>query len=811
MTMKKLAFKYFKYNKFMASCAISAVILTTVLFSIVSIVGVGINEMTIYSDLKSLGGKEHIFIKNYEGNLNNALATLKSEDIVKDVDYRVYLADLEDENVPYSVEVACQNATYYEYGFQNIIKGNIPQQKNEVAIDEETLERLGYEEKVGKKIVLQFKSNKGVEIEEFVLSGVIQSNDAMDIKTGFVTVSTEFMESWLKEHVKDQIYGQVSIGIVLNNKKDVEDEAVKLIEKIGSVADETDYSINPVYESSAIKIGKKEGVAVLFLLLIICLTGYLLIYNIFSISMVNNVKFYGLLKLIGASTKQISQYVYYYVLIILSVALPIGVTAGFGMGKTILPFVLRDVSSEVEISEASFTATSITSAIIIAILFSVFTTIISIQKPLQIAKRQPPLSVFRSEGNEIDAKAHKNTDGSKLYKFALFNVLRQKKQTIVLIASLALTMSLIIISATVLGSFSIEKYINKVSYSDYAVATNSYYKYHYDEGGYLSKEIVDCLREEGMIKDSGEIYCICDDKEYELTNTQHKRDDYWLNIYGINEFNLRDNMIIEDAIDFKTFYEGRGVFEGTWGELGGSDAHYDIGETVTIANGNGKKVDFVVIGHLDLGSNLMSCQISGDDTYDLYISDSSFKRYFNDNSVMTYTFDVKPNSSEAETKVARIVNEYSDASYRSKGTYVKEFQNLKDGMKLIGCILCVVASFIALINLINTLVMSVLSRKKEIATLRSIGMSRGQLKKMLLYESVYYTICAYIATVIVTVIMNNTFLKGFCNGFDFMMYHSTLLPYLFVLMGTVLFAVIIIILIEKAISKEDITCQIREL
>lgn len=178
---------------------------------------------------------------------------------------------------------------------------------------------------------------------------------------------------------------------------------------------------------------------------------------------------------------------------------------------------------------------------------------------------------------------------------------------------------------------------------------------------------------------------------------------------------------------------------------------------------------------------------------------------------MAYTFNVKADRKKTEKVIEKIVNEYGDTSYRSKETYRKEFQNLKRGMKLIGIILSVAASFIALINLLNILVTSVLSRKKEIATLRSIGMTKGQVRTMLFFEAAYYTALAYILMIFVTVILNNTFLKTLCNSFDFMQYKMPIAPYLFILLAIISFVGIIIVLIEKKIDKDGIVSQIREL
>ena len=46
-----------------------------------------------------------------------------------------------------------------------------------------------------------------------------------------------------------------------------------------------------------------------FMLLLILLTGYLIIYNVFQISVARDIRFYGLLKTIGTTPRQLKRIV----------------------------------------------------------------------------------------------------------------------------------------------------------------------------------------------------------------------------------------------------------------------------------------------------------------------------------------------------------------------------------------------------------------------------------------------------------------------------------------------------------------------
>lgn len=49
-----------------------------------------------------------------------------------------------------------------------------------------------------------------------------------------------------------------------------------------------------------------------------------------------------------------------------------------------------------------------------------------------------------------------------------------------------------------------------------------------------------------------------------------------------------------------------------------------------------------------------------------------------------------------------------------------------------------VISLISIVNILNTITISIMTRRKELAALKSIGMSQKDLKKMITYEALIY-------------------------------------------------------------------------
>ena len=137
---------------------------------------------------------------------------------------------------------------------------------------------------------------------------------------------------------------------------------------------------------------------------IILLAGYLIIYNIFYISVFQDIRFYGLLKTVGTTKKQIRSMIRRQALILSAVGIPIGLASGYAVSDLIFPFVMEmtaytdlDLKIKFRLSVAVF-----------GILFALITVFISCRKPGKIAGSVSPIEAIRyTEGNRSRKKNKK--------------------------------------------------------------------------------------------------------------------------------------------------------------------------------------------------------------------------------------------------------------------------------------------------------------------------------------------------------------------------------------------------------------------
>ena len=81
--------------------------------------------------------------------------------------------------------------------------------------------------------------------------------------------------------------------------------------------------------------------------------GYLIIYNIFQISVVGDIRFYGLLKPLAQRPAAQTYYLRQQALLLCLIGIPAGLLLGYGIGAVLVPAVLRSTQLDAGITTIS--------------------------------------------------------------------------------------------------------------------------------------------------------------------------------------------------------------------------------------------------------------------------------------------------------------------------------------------------------------------------------------------------------------------------------------------------------------------------
>jgi putative ABC transport system permease protein len=116
----------------------------------------------------------------------------------------------------------------------------------------------------------------------------------------------------------------------------------------------------------------------------------------------------------------------------------------------------------------------------------------------------------------------------------------------------------------------------------------------------------------------------------------------------------------------------------------------------------------------------------------------------------------------------------------------------------------------SLINLINTLITSILSRKQEFAAIQSLGMTHGQLKKMIIAEGLILAVGNILITLVLGTVIGIAVINALQSvGADYMHYHFPLvyfLGYALVIMGI---PILISAVSIKILKKQSLVDRLR--
>ncbi|MFR9251992.1 MAG: ABC transporter permease [Oscillospiraceae bacterium] len=152
-------------------------------------------------------------------------------------------------------------------------------------------------------------------------------------------------------------------------------------------------------------------------------TGYLIIYNIFQISVAGDIRFYGLLKTIGTTPRQLKRIIRQQALLLCLIGIPAGLLLGYGIGAVLVPVVLRSTQLDAGITTIS------TSPVIFvgSVLFALLTVLLSCSKPGKMAARVSPVEATKYTDAMQTKKKQRSTRGAKLHQMAFANLGRNKK------------------------------------------------------------------------------------------------------------------------------------------------------------------------------------------------------------------------------------------------------------------------------------------------------------------------------------------------------------------------------------------------
>lgn len=516
--IRRLALKNLQSAKLRNLITITAVALTTILFTTLFTIVLSMVENFQQSNFRQVGTYAHGIFKELT---KEQFDELKDDPLIKEWGLRRVAGLATDEAFNKSqVEVSYMDENYAKFGFITPTVGHLPEEgTDQAATDLKVLSLLGVEPELGNKFTVTINVDGTETTETFTLCGYWEYDEVMAANQ--IAMAESRLEEILQKcnnQNSNGITGSYGLDVMFKNGSSIENDLKTVLEKHG-------YQNDDKSKDNFIKIGINWGyvgaqlsdvmnfsviLGIIAAVILIIFTGYLIIYNIFQISVAGDIRHYGLLKTIGTTGRQIKKIVLLQSLLLSVIGIPIGLFLGYGAGVLFAPVVIRAIADNNTIYYSSASANPV--IFIGAALFSVTTVLISCRKPGKMAGKVSPIEALRYTESNYLSKKKKTKKGSKkgisIFSMAYANMGRNRKKTFVTILSMSLSIVLFTLTVILSNGFSMEKYLSNMISTDFIVADASYFnvRMHWGNRTPVSDDIINLLENMDGITGAGKTY-----------------------------------------------------------------------------------------------------------------------------------------------------------------------------------------------------------------------------------------------------------------------------------------------------------------
>lgn len=809
--LKNIAYKNLQLNKKRNIVTVIGIILSVALITALSSLVVSFKESIINLE-KHINGDFHY---SFDGVQSNDLGIFENNRSIENF-YKVGTLgyakiNTENEYKPYAYVITMDKNDFNSVGIE-LTDGELPKNNNEIIIPRHLRNNGKVDLKVGDTITLEVGSrmsegyalgqnnpyeetnNETIENTVSVTYKVVgifeRPSTALEPFSSpgytFITTNASGVKNYTvfarytREGLKNEY--KVTAGILGVNekvlKKNIQEFNYKEVNEKEQGKSKFYFDINRyliMLETNAYGDSSMKALLVLrtIVTVIIIVTSVYCIKNSFNISITEKTKEYGILKSVGATTSQIKKSVYYEAFLLGCVGIPIGILSGVLASFILIHvvnFFIRSmfVGNEYLIFKISYLS------IVISIILSIITIFMSSKKGAKIASKTSPMVLIR--GND-DIKVNSKKLKTPKYINKLFgiggvvsykNIKRNKKKYRTTIVSIVMSVSVYIaLSYFVNTAFDVVK-MEKGDYTYNLVYTSYTTDYNLNYNNVLNFSKHDTVKKYSIVRMStitGNFKASKDFKKYNAYTSEEEpilnsvtlisvgKEEYlrYISKLGLNYNNVKDKGIL---IDNDIGYD--------------NEKKLDVSYNMT----DNKKGDII---------NFTS--MKGDKTFDMELASVTNIRPFgyenNYGSLVMVVSDEYMEKLDKLESVSLYVESTDPDKLQSdidkmckdtEGCYVNNVDAIFKQMKSIFTVIAIflygfiiVISLIGITNIFNTITTNMTLRKREFATLKSIGMTSKEFNRMIFLESFFYIFKSLLIGIPIGVLLSYLIFKGFTN------------------------------------------------
>ncbi|MEF7440873.1 FtsX-like permease family protein [Paenibacillus lautus] len=855
----KLAIRNLKQNKRRTLVTILGVIISVAMVTAVATLVFSFSDLMIRQTIAD-SGEWHV---QYQDVTKEQLAAIQADEatqtvaITRDLGYAP-LEGGQNPNKPYLFikEYDAQGFTQFQV---EVSKGRLPHTDKEVVISEHVATNAKVKYEIGDRLTLRIgerfeqggdhplDQTEPLRREDGTLTETLQHIITKDYTVVGYIKRPEWETAWapgytIISYVDENMIGatgHVNAAVVLQNikpslfahaenlAKRSNIESVQynndLLHYYGLSKNEESYSM--MYSLSAI------------LTAVIMIGSVSLIYNAFAISESERSRHLGMLASVGATKRQKRNSVLFEGVIIGLISIPIGILCGLaGIGITF--WFMNPMIEGALWSSEKLTVIVTPLSLLIACIVSMLTIFISTYLPAIKASKVSAMDAIRQTSDvKLTAKAVKTSRFiRKLFgieaEIGLKNLKRNKRRYHAIVFSLVISIVLFLtvsfFSAGMKQSLELSQegvnYDIEVSYSNgkriddrllqSIVSLDSvteynliqeFYKQAWVDEAYIADEL-----QEMVMKDKG----LLQDGKYPYEIKIHALDDSSLQAYanavGANYEQLRDPdhpaAIVMDTIRYQDMDRGKYIQTKA--------VYTNVGQNFELTNSYKDNAEETKVSRVTVAALTdqapMGMSGAGVGGLNMIVSERIMDQLADDEelaNVQTYLYlkSAEPMSTQQEIEEMFETNLNVYNVYQSRKS--EEQQILLTAVFSYGFI--VLISAISIANIFNTISTGLSLRKREIAMLKSVGMTPKGFAKMMNYESIFYGVKSLLIGLPVSFAVMILIYRSFANRFSY----GFTVPWLSMLSVVVAVFVIVvsaIIFSSRKLKKENIIDALKQ-
>ena len=643
---------------------------------------------------------------------------------------------------------------------RTFLQGKYPTNENEIMVTEEALKKCGFEnKKTGDEITFVYEIKEKRQEKTFQISG---------IWGGFGIVDNFFVSKAFCE--------QEGIEELYNSRCDIsfektwmsEEEQQAFIDKMELGKSQRLFYVYEFGNAAEIFWGI-AGIVV-----VTCLSAYLLIYNIMYLSVAGNIRYYGLLQTIGMTGKQIRSLIKKQMIWIGGIGISLGLFLGFFVSFSLIPVAIESLGMKQE-QTGQVQVVFHPAVFLLTILLTGFSVWYAARKPMRLAESSSPIEALGYRPVSGIRKGHTTKKGNLIRRMAVEQLTRNKKKTVVTMLSLSASLSVFVCLMILLHTQSAREYVYNFRGLDMVVANDTIQNVvvEQDEKGkkqlqgvkqILNQEILDKIKKTDGVSAVFPVSCVSTvipwepevsdvwmrefyetwmDIPYENDLEEYKNhpENFASALIGITEEDFRAlNQELKAPVDETSFLNGEtcilyrnGLFD--------LDEKKMIGKNILCGEYENPENtrSFKIVALTDI--NDYTALLGYPPT--MIVIDKAVSSFAKEPIIFKVGIQYEKEFDErAEAAVENILRKSpnaSDFSWESKIRQAEIVEKAQGHMAEIGFGIVAILAVIGIMNYINTSVGNIQSRRKEISIMESVGMSEHQVRKMLVWEGIFYT------------------------------------------------------------------------